>query len=175
MEQVALECDLPNPWRMLRIDETDGKIRKVYRCGDRVPTGLTGEQMNIFCDYLRLEADDCPPGNAQPGVPPAPVVEFYHADSPRLSLNSDSHRLYGQPVLFVVPRTETFGDTKKRLAKKILVSDPEIRRWRFIYGSTNTVVRDEEVLDPSCCATIYMVHERNKRDSRHNRALTMRR
>lgn len=178
VEQVALEFDLPNPWRILRIDEAESKIRKVYRCGDRVPSALTGEQMNIFCDFLRLEADDCPPGDADDtpvDSPPPNVVEFYHADAPRLSLAAETYRLYGQPALLSVPRTEIFAETKRRLAKKLLVSDPEIRRWRFIYGSNSAAVRDEDVLDQSCCASIYMVHDRNKRDSRHNRALTMKR
>lgn len=163
VEQVSLHCDLPNPWRILRIDETDSKIQKIFRCGDRVlaPTGT--DNMNIFCGYLRLEADDQSSG---------PIVEFVHAEAPRISLSDPTTvRYYGQPVLLPVPPTETVVETKKRLAKKLLLTDAEIRRWRFMVG--NQVMRDEDIFHAGF--PVYMMHERNKRDSRYNRALTMKR
>jgi len=129
-----------------------GEIRLLDVQGHRIYRNLKPEERTTgYSEYTStsttVRGEEVPEEERTRDVKNTKLIQVTHV------FRDDSYlQTFGHPFYFVVPKTERFGDTKRRIQEKLGVPDEEFATWKFLlvpWIGKSTTIDDDEV----CVAT----------------------
>lgn len=118
-----------------------GEIRLLEVQNHRIYRLLKPEERTTgYTEYTTLRAEEVPEEDLKKDSK-AKVIQVTH-------VFRDTHvQTFGNPFYFVVPKTERFADTKRRIQEKLAIPDEEFATWKFLivpWIGKAVVIEDEE-------------------------------
>ncbi|KAL9675747.1 hypothetical protein QQ045_003953 [Rhodiola kirilowii] len=138
IRELKSKVELSHPDAELRLLEVFyHKIYKIFTSNERIE--------NINDQYWTLRAEEIPEEEKDLG-PHDRLIHVYHFKvdtAPNQAIQN-----FGDPFLLVIREDETLADIKKRIQKKLRVSDEELVKWKFASVSLSRpeYLKDSDIL-----------------------------
>ncbi|CAM8970310.1 unnamed protein product [Rhodiola kirilowii] len=136
IRELKSKVELSHPDAELRLLEVFyHKIYKIFTSNERIE--------NINDQYWTLRAEEIPEEEKDLG-PHDRLIHVYHFKVDPAPNQAN----FGDPFLLVIREDETLADIKKRIQKKLRVSDEELVKWKFASVSLSRpeYLKDSDIL-----------------------------